>query len=303
MCHHANATRALQQAVARIPPAALDAPESLRQHAQRLAAEHSFVHVVGNTWLRFGRFDVLSKHLHDSVAHYGRQFQDVFRGATPRPKWDPAHKRWVNYGSVTEAQLRLSVWATGATLLEVPLPFAGVPGSLYSALAVRQLPAAFLLRFSHVKQTQLCDCSRGAKSKMVAEIALAAVKNSSKKVLTPMVIRGGRRLSASATDAGTSLASAGPAPPLQARALAVAVATMPTSLMELNARQQRALLSLSLSAHLTLGSPSLSAAMILTTEVDDVNVAGDAAQLFAHREEQCAVRQGWRGGGARPYGL
>ena len=133
---------------------------------QRLVAEHSPLHVIGNTWLRFGRFDAMASHLRDSVTRYGRRFEDVFRGVRPQPKWHSEHKRWVDFRSITEAQLRLSVWATGSTLLEVPAPFLVSGNPLKST----RRPAVFLLRFTHVKQSQLCGCSRGA-TKVLAQLA------------------------------------------------------------------------------------------------------------------------------------
>lgn len=193
-CNHANATRGLEHAalsavldahgrstrlrwpsahvtastnasVQQRTPADVDAStaEGLQKLVQRVARTQRVLSVLGNTWLRFGAAAVLGTHLRDSVAHYGRSFRSVV-GVDPPPRRHPDHMgKWVNYSMVTEAQLRLSVWATHATLIEVPMPYTFPKATSPSLLQIQQKvatrPAAQLVRKGQVAHLHMC--SRG----------------------------------------------------------------------------------------------------------------------------------------------
>jgi len=154
ICSHANATRALRSDIRS------SQVSDLQRLTQRMAAKHRLLGVLGNTWLRFGSASVLARHLRDSVANWGRSFSSVC-GVEPLPKWHPVHRdKLVDFREVTETQLRLSVWATGATLVEVPVPFSPKHGAK-SLLRIQQQAAkraaAFLVRSNQVER--LCLCS------------------------------------------------------------------------------------------------------------------------------------------------
>jgi len=151
--------------VASLAPETVAARGSQLVHAVRgLARRHRLVHVLGNTWVRFGAADVLAEHLRDAVEHYGRTYAEFAAGGTKSERrsaalvWSRPHSRWENGSAVTEAQLRLSLFAINATLVDLPMPFV-VPGG-YPRLLQRKPsdPPVLLLRKHHVARVNACTC-------------------------------------------------------------------------------------------------------------------------------------------------
>ena len=100
----------------------------------------------------------------DAVEQYGRTYAEFTAGGTESERrsdarvWSRPHSRWENGSAVTEAQLRLSLFAINATLVDLPMPFV-VPGG-YRHLLQRKPsdPPVFLLRKYHVARVNACTC-------------------------------------------------------------------------------------------------------------------------------------------------
>ena len=102
-----------------------------------------------------------------SVARYGRKYAEFAangaragtnRSAAPVAVWSGPHQRWEDGSRVTEAQLRLSLFALNATLIDLPVPFY-VPGTYTSHLRRDPSdPPVLLLRSSHVAGAPACTC-------------------------------------------------------------------------------------------------------------------------------------------------
>jgi hypothetical protein len=161
----ASATAALRADVASLSPETVAARSSQLVHAvRRLARRHRLLHVLGNTWVRFGAADVLAEHLRDAVKQYGRTYAEFAAAGTESERrsaarvWSRPHSRWENGSAVTEAQLRLSLFAINATLVDLPMPFAVSGGYPRLLQRKRSDPPVFLLRKHHVVRVNACTC-------------------------------------------------------------------------------------------------------------------------------------------------